>query len=148
MWVLTNNKVKSEKAEKLNLFTTSTHLKPIRRLQIKTNDRKYNFKAFKYGISQTMSKIFLRNGVHITYKIFYWTLELADFLQCLIVPLDFIYVHGQVLREQDKHSFSLQLKSFLTSVVSQEIYSPVSHRSCMKPFFAALSTVELLCNTF
>lgn len=36
-----------------------------------------------------------------TYKVFYRTLKLADFFQCLVVSLDFVDVHGQVLEEAD-----------------------------------------------
>lgn len=43
--------------------------------------------------------------VHSTYKIFYWALELTNFLQCLVVPLDFVDVHGQVLEDETKDPF-------------------------------------------
>lgn len=46
--------------------------------------------------------------VHITYKIFYWALELTNFLQCLVVPLDFVDVHGQVLEDKTKDPFCLE----------------------------------------
>lgn len=37
-------------------------------------------------------------GKIATYKILDRTLEFADFLQSLIVPLDFVDVHGQILK--------------------------------------------------
>lgn len=83
-------------------------------------------------------KITSAREVWSTYKIFYWTLEFADFFQCLVVSLDFIDVHGQVLEEPDILSdicyFKLYLQH-LSNTVAVCNYAALAKRVILQDFF-------------
>lgn len=88
-------------------------------------------------------KITSARKVWSTYKIFYWTLEFADFFQCLIVSLDFIDVHGQVLEEPDILSgicyFKLYLQH-LSNTVAVCNYVALVKRVILQDFFQTAPT--------
>lgn len=73
-------------------------------------------------------------SVHTTYKIFYRALKLANFLQRLVVPLDFVDVHGQVLEDKTNVPFCLKTntRKHPNPLLSEQIYSPVHHNRRVK----------------